>query len=66
MNPERDRQMGPYGPMPLPEEMASGRVQCRALCSSWGRDYDQYTYEGACVCKPARNAAPKLKPENQT
>jgi hypothetical protein len=38
--------------MPLPEEMPAGRVQCRALCSSYARDFDAYTYEGACVCKP--------------
>lgn len=33
-------------------EHASGAVRCRAECSSWGRDFEDYRLDCACVCKP--------------
>lgn len=33
------------------EEHASGSVRCRALCSSYARDFDYYTDKCECVCK---------------
>lgn len=37
---------------PLPEEMPQGRQVCKALCSSYGRDFQEYRPDGKCVCLP--------------
>ena len=37
---------------PTPEQMPEGRQICRALCSSYGRDYKEYRTDGKCVCQP--------------
>ncbi len=41
----------PEGYLPTPEQMPQGRVQCRALCASYAREYVEYRYDGKCVCR---------------
>jgi hypothetical protein len=39
------------------EEHASGVVRCRAMCSSYARDFDNYSAATCkCFCKPERGA----------
>lgn len=40
------------------DEHLSGTVRCRALCSSYGRDFDQYGKDCRCFCRPSAGAAP--------
>lgn len=37
-------------PKPLPEQMPQGREICKALCASYRRPYQEYRYDGKCVC----------------
>lgn len=36
---------------PTPEQMPIGREVCNAMCSSYGRNFGDYRYDGKCVCK---------------
>lgn len=38
-------------PAPTPEQMPQGRVLCKAMCASYGREYREYHYDGKCICK---------------
>jgi len=43
----------PPCPYPMSEDqLRSGVMQCRALCSSWGRDIDHFRTDCKCVCRP--------------
>lgn len=64
IGPER-RRMGPYGPAPLLEEMPAGRLQCKMECGALGRGFQEYTYDGACICQNDPRA-PKSPTPGQT
>lgn len=34
------------------EQQLSGTVRCRAMCSSYGRDFAEYSADCKCWCKP--------------
>lgn len=36
-----------------PEQRLSGVVRCRAMCSSYARDFAEFTDECGCFCAPA-------------
>lgn len=35
----------------------SGAMQCRALCSSYGRDYEAFDLQCRCICQPEKRGA---------
>lgn len=41
----------PTRPAPDPEQMPEGRRKCRAMCAKVGRAFEEYRYNGDCVCK---------------
>jgi len=41
------------------EQRSSGVVRCRAMCSSYGRDFDSYTDDCKCWCAPAHGGGGK-------
>lgn len=36
---------------PTEDQMGQGAQQCRALCSSYSRDFREYRSDGKCVCE---------------
>lgn len=60
-------------PVPMTEEQrASGAVRCRAMCSSYARDFAAFEDDCKCRCQPARGggyrpqAKPKARVHNET
>lgn len=49
---------------PTPDQMAEGRVQCRALCGSYGREFREYMTDGNCVCW-GKDEGPEARMKNQ-
>ncbi|TAL42474.1 MAG: hypothetical protein EPN91_08825 [Salinibacterium sp.] len=47
------------------EQHASGVVRCRALCSSYARDFSSYDTDCKCRCRPAGRRAQATAPSNQ-
>ena len=45
-------------PSPTPEQMPEGRKVCAELCAEHKREFQEYRYNGDCICKPLRLIQP--------